>query len=186
MLGQPDGGQGCALVVGLGNPGRSYRGTRHNAGRIAAERLLKRSRVLANGRWPGGRLWLAESEGRRFLVLEPSTFMNLSGQAVCPVINAYGIEPGRVLLIHDDIDLPLGDVRLKEGGGAGGHRGLTSIFDAAGTREFSRVRIGVGRPPEGTDAADHVLDRFEPGEAEIADRSIGEAADVALSVIGGR
>lgn len=181
MLGKPDSGPGYALVVGLGNPGRSYRSTRHNAGCMAADEILTSSREIANGRWPDGKLWLAESGGKKFLVLEPSTFMNLSGRAVRPVLEAYKIKPEQVIVIHDDIDLPVGDVRFKTGGGTGGHKGLSSIIDQIGTRDFSRIRIGVGRPPEGMDAAQYVLERFEPGEAGVAGSATREAAEVAIS-----
>jgi PTH1 family peptidyl-tRNA hydrolase len=169
--------------VGLGNPGRKYRGTRHNAGRAATDRIVAASRVLAQGKWPSGKLWLVSSGGRSFLVLEPETFMNLSGRAVAPVCQAYGITPEQVLVIHDDIDLPLGDVRMKKAGGTGGHRGLSSMSACLADPGFSRIRIGVGRPPEGLDAAEYVLDRFGDGERETADRSIEEAAAMALSAM---
>jgi PTH1 family peptidyl-tRNA hydrolase len=182
-LGKLDTGGGPVLVVGLGNPGRRYRSTRHNAGRVAADRIIGRSQVLAQGKWPAGRLWLLSAGGRRFLVLEPETFMNLSGQAVEPVLKTYGLKPEQVLAIHDDIDLALGDVRLKKAGGTGGHRGLNSLADRLGGAGFSRVRIGVGRPPEGIDAAEYVLDPFGSEEREAVERSIDEAAEAALTAV---
>ncbi len=184
-IGAPVGGTGVALVVGLGNPGRRYRYTRHNLGRVAAESIVENSELIARGKWPDGRLALVSLGGVKFLVLEPETFMNLSGRAVAPVMERYGIEPGRTLVIHDDIDIPLGDVKLKRGGGTAGHRGLASLVQAIGESGFARVRIGVGRPPEGVDPADYVLDSF--GEAEKAQALLGvrKAVDAAFAEVTG-
>lgn len=183
LLGAVDGGPGGSLIVGLGNPGRKYRGTRHNAGRQAADRILETAEVLARGKWPGGHLSLATSSGARFLVLQPETFMNLSGRAVAPLLDRYGLKPEQMIVIHDDIDLPLGEVRVKQGGGTGGHRGLGSLAAVLGERGFQRVRIGVGRPPEGVDPADYVLSPFEDAEKETAERAIEQAAQEALAAI---
>lgn len=173
-------------MVGLGNPGRKYHRTRHNMGRMAAESLLERSRVLSEGSWRDGRLALADLDGERFLVLLPETFMNLSGRAVAPVLDKYRLSPAKMLVMHDDIDLPLGDVRLKSGGGTAGHRGLASIVESTGTSDFSRIRIGVGRPPAGIDPAEYVLCEFEDSEAEPAGRCVDEAAGLAArEILGG-
>jgi len=184
-LGAPDREAGCALVVGLGNPGRKYRSTRHNLGRMAAELLLQRSDILGQGKWPEGKLALASDGGRRFLILVPETFMNLSGRAVAPVLQRYGLSPSEMIVIHDDIDLPLGDVRLKEGGGTGGHQGLNSLVDAIGDKSFSRIRIGVGRPPAPDAAADYVLSPPAEEEAEQARRAVDLAADYAAGAVKG-
>lgn len=176
-------GDADALVVGLGNPGREYSGTRHNAGYMAAEVLVRESEVVAEGDWPLGRLALARKGPTKFLVLRPGTFMNDSGTAVSPVMKHYGLEPGRLVVVHDDIDIPLGDVRLKRGGGTAGHRGLESLVRALGSDHFSRVRIGVGRPPERVDAADYVLSAFSPAEREDAAVSAAMAADLALALV---
>lgn len=184
-LGAPDGGSGTALVVGLGNPGRKYRNTRHNLGRMAAEAVADRSEVLSQGRWPQGRLALVSAGGRRFLILAPETFMNVSGCAVARVVERYGLKPEQVLVLHDDIDLPLGDVRVKKGGGTGGHRGLASLVQELDESGFSRVRIGVGRPPEGVDAADYVLSPLPDADRDRAMRAVEEAAEAALSEVTG-
>jgi len=185
LLGALPRGPGASLIVGLGNPGRKYRGTRHNAGRQAADRVLDKADVLARGKWPGGHLTLAAISGKRFLVLQPETYMNLSGRSVAPLLDRYGLKPEQMIVIHDDIDLPLGEVRTKQGGGTGGHRGLGSLESVLGERGFQRVRIGVGRPPEGVDPADYVLSPFEDAEKETAERAIEQAASVALASITG-
>ena len=185
LLGAVDCGPNACLIVGLGNPGRNYSGTRHNAGRQAADRVLDMAEVLARGKWPNGRITLATSSGSRFLVLVPETFMNLSGRAVAPLLERYGLEPEQMVVLHDDIDLPLGEVRTKQGGGTGGHRGLNSLADTLGDKGFRRVRIGVGRPPAGIDPADYVLDRFEAAEKETVERAIEQAAQKALAAIMG-
>ena len=185
LLGAVDSCPHACLIVGLGNPGRNYSGTRHNSGRQAADRVLDMAEVLARGKWPNGRITLAASSGSRFLVLVPETFMNLSGRAVAPVLERYGLEPEQMVVLHDDIDLPLGEVRTKQGGGTGGHRGLNSLADTLGDKGFRRVRIGVGRPPAGIDPADYVLDRFEAAEKETAESAIEQAAQKALAAITG-
>jgi peptidyl-tRNA hydrolase, PTH1 family len=172
-------------VAGLGNPGRRYRSTRHNAGFAAADLLIHRGSVLARGKWADGELALLETPDGKFLVLKPSTYMNDSGRAVAPVLQRYGIAPGQVVVIHDDIDIPLGEVRVKKGGGTGGHRGLSSLVESIGGGEFTRVRIGVGRPPEGVDPAEYVLTGFEEGERESAAASTERAAQAAIDLLRG-
>ncbi len=172
-------------MVGLGNPGRGYRSTRHNAGLAAADLLIHRGAVRARGKWTDGELTLVETSHGRFLVLKPSTYMNNSGRAVAPVLKCYGIAPDQMVVIHDDIDIPLGDVRVKKGGGTGGHRGLTSLVESIGNGNFTRVRIGVGRPPEGVDPAEYVLTGFEEGERESAAASAERAAQAATDLLRG-
>jgi peptidyl-tRNA hydrolase, PTH1 family len=171
------------LVVGLGNPGRKYRSTRHNAGFMAADLIVERGRLLASGRWPEGELALLEAQGARYLVEKPTTFMNESGRAVAQVLKTYGLDPSSVVVIHDDIDIPLGDVRVRRGGGTAGHRGLESIVREVGGRGFARVRVGIGRPPEGVDPAEYVLSRFGEEEAEDARSAVEEAASAAMDLV---
>jgi PTH1 family peptidyl-tRNA hydrolase len=134
------------LVVGLGNPGTRYAGTRHNAGQRAIERLaselgsrLKSSRTHA-------RVGEVQAEGARLILACPTTYMNESGRAVAALVRQKGIEPEQLIVVHDEIDLPAGALRIKFGGGTAGHRGVDSVVAAIGTRDFYRVRIGVGRP----------------------------------------
>jgi len=186
LLGEPgrSGAIGAiVLVVGLGNPGRKYRFTRHNMGRVAAEILIHRSDVLARGKWPEGELTLVSQGGARFLILTPETFMNISGRAVAPVIDRYRLSPEQVLVLHDDIDLPLGDVRVKRGGGTAGHKGLASLVQELGAGSFARIRIGVGRPPEAVDPAEYVLNGFSSEESPRAEKAVNDAADAALAAV---
>jgi peptidyl-tRNA hydrolase, PTH1 family len=128
---------------------------------------------------------LVEAASRRFLVLRPSTFMNNSGRAVAPVLERYGIDPEMMVVIHDDIDIPLGEIRVKRGGGTGGHRGLASLVEEIGSGNFIRVRIGVGRPPEGVDPAEYVLTGFTEEEREQARASVKRATEAALDLVTG-
>jgi peptidyl-tRNA hydrolase, PTH1 family len=171
--------------VGLGNPGRRYLGTRHNVGWLAAESLVEDSEPVTNGRWPDGQLALAGSGNKRFLVLKPETYMNRSGRAVVQVMDRYRLAPEQVVVLHDDIDIPLGDVRVRSGGGPGGHKGVASLIDAMGERCFTRVRIGVGRPPEGVDPAVYVLERFTEDERETARTAVALALEATLGLIAG-
>jgi len=166
------------LVVGLGNPGDRYAHTRHNVGRDAVVALAARwdvplDRVRDNARCGQGRLGLL-----RVLLASPLTYMNESGRAVAPLARFYRLAPGQVLVVCDDLDLPLGVTRLRPGGGAGGHHGLDSLIATFGTDGFPRLRLGIGRPPPGWDAADYVLSRFARAEAPTVAAAIARAGDV--------
>lgn len=154
------------LVVGLGNPGRAYEGNRHNVGFMAADGLrssenLPEYREKFSGLWTKG-----ETKGDAFALLKPMTFMNLSGDSVQPATAFLKVESGSLVVIHDELDVPFGEVRLKLGGGHAGHNGLRSIIERLGSPEFIRVRVGIGRPPPGFrgDVADYVLHNFDPSE----------------------
>jgi PTH1 family peptidyl-tRNA hydrolase len=164
------------LVVGLGNPGRKYEKNRHNVGFMVVSRLAQ-SHGLGDLKEKFSALW-AKGElsrgGKRhaIAVLEPQTFMNLSGDSVQPCAAFLKVEPASVIVVHDELDLPWRDVRLKVGGGHAGHNGLRSIIGRLGTPEFVRVRVGIGRPPPGFkgDVADYVLQDFDSMEkAELPD-----------------
>jgi PTH1 family peptidyl-tRNA hydrolase len=172
------------LVVGLGNPGAEYAGTRHNAGAdvvaLLAERhggTLKRSKERAL-------VGEVRIDGRRVALAFPQTYMNLSGESVAPLVKRHGIDdPHRVVIVHDEIDLPVGRIKVKVGGGLAGHNGLRSIKSHLGTDDFVRVRIGVGRPAGAKQGADHVLRR--PGKAERTELEITvqEAADAVETIL---
>jgi PTH1 family peptidyl-tRNA hydrolase len=160
------------LLVGLGNPGKQYASNRHNVGFMAVERLRDETsmpdfREKFSGVWTKGTAFGAE-----VALLMPRTFMNLSGDSVQPAAAFLKVEPKEIIVLHDELDLPFGEVRLKMGGGHAGHNGLRSIIGRLGTPEFLRVRIGVGRPPPGFqgDVADYVLSNFDTAErAELPD-----------------
>ena len=155
--------------MGLGNPGSRYEGTRHNAGFVVVDRLLRRVGEMVREEISAAAI-LAEHRSQELGVVffaKPQSFMNLSGQPVAALLAAQGIGASELLVIHDDLDLAPGRLKLKLGGGAGGHRGLLSIEEETGTRDFCRLRVGVGHPGAGTDVADYVLDRFSPSEEAI-------------------
>lgn len=166
------------LVVGLANPGSDYAGSRHNLGadavRLVAQRhggSFRRTRERAE---------VAEItiDGHRVALAIPTTYMNLSGEAVLPLIRRHGIDdPGRLVIVHDELDLPVGRVKVKEGGGLAGHNGLRSIKSHLHTDEFVRVRIGVGKPPTRDQGAHHVLRRIGKKEKVELDVSVVEAAE---------
>ena len=168
------------LVVGLGNPGADYAGTRHNAGADVVALLAERH---------GGRLRLSKREramadevrvdDKRVALAFPQTYMNLSGESVQLLVKRYGIaDPGQVVVVHDELDLPLGRLKLKQGGGLAGHNGLRSIKQHLHSDEFLRVRIGIGKPPGGKEqGADHVLKRVSRKARTELDIVVHEAAD---------
>ena len=165
------------IVVGLGNPGRRYQGTRHNIGFAVADEVARRRQaVFESGR--GETLTARIGRGpASLLVVKPLTMMNLSGEAVAAVAGFYKVDPPAVLVAADDVNLPLGRLRLRARGTAGGHNGLKSIIGCLGTEEFPRVRVGVGRGDPRRDLADHVLAMFDDDERDEVDRAIARAAD---------
>jgi PTH1 family peptidyl-tRNA hydrolase len=170
------------LVVGLGNPGSRYRNTRHNLGRRAVELIVDELGGSWRSRW-NGRVSELRDGDERLALLVPETFMNESGRSVAPALRFYKLPPERLVVVHDELDLELGDVRAKQGGGLAGHNGLRSLAEAIGTQDFLRVRIGIGRPERGDrrPVADWVLQPFPPGTD--VDRLVRDGADCALSVL---
>lgn len=168
------------LVVGLRNPGREYEGTRHNLGGEVVELLMSRAGVGPR-RAPSGIRGLVAQVGTgddRTLYLLSTGYMNESGETVRAALDYYKISPEDLLAIHDDIDLPFGRMRLQVGGGSGGHNGIRSLERALGTKEFSRLKLGVGRPPGSQDPADYVLRPFTKEERPEVDLMVADAADI--------
>jgi len=166
------------LIVGLGNPGPEYRETRHNVGFLVADELARRWRLSDAWREKFEALHIKTMAGDHAVVVaKPLTFMNLSGHAVAGLAGFYKIDPADVLVVTDDVALPLGRLRARPEGSAGGHNGLKSIVQHLGTQAFPRLRIGVGRGDERRDLADHVLGRFEAGERETVSAAVLRAAD---------
>ena len=170
------------LVAGLGNPGARYRDTRHNLGRRAVELIADELGGSWRSRWNGRVSELRDGDGRLALLV-PETFMNESGRSVAPALRFYKLPPQRLVVVHDELDLELGDVRAKRGGGLAGHNGLRSLAEDLGTQDFLRVRIGIGRPERGDrrPVADWVLQPFPPGTD--VDRLVRDGADCTLSVL---
>lgn len=172
------------ILVGLGNPGREYEETRHNVGFWVVERLalheglvFESPKVLEDYRGKKS-FAIARSFDPDALLVKPSTFMNASGDVVAPLVRWAGVAPSELMVVYDDLDLPVGSLRLRPHGGHGGQNGMRSIIDGLGTNAFPRLRIGIGRPS--TDAARHVLSPFSPEDRVEIDISVAEAAEAAL------
>jgi PTH1 family peptidyl-tRNA hydrolase len=158
-----DGGR-LTLIVGLGNPGREHAGNRHNAGFQCINRLAEAHGMSFTRRQARARVVQGKIGGYRVLLAKPQTFMNLSGESVSQLARFYKIAPADVLVLYDDLDLPLGKIRLRPDGGAGGHKGMRSIIQYLGTEDFPRLRLGIGRPPGQMDPVDYVLSDFSTDE----------------------
>ncbi len=158
----------AGLIIGLGNPGRQYQGTRHNFGFMAVDHLMDQEVECSRLSSPNEKdfmLWGWKPEHDAcWLVMKPLTFMNRSGRAVQKVLKHREIDPDKILVIHDELDLPLGRMRFKQGGGLAGHNGLRSLAGVLGTRDFHRLRLGIGRPEGEQDVVSYVLGRFAPDE----------------------
>lgn len=169
-----------AAVLGLGNPGDQYSGTRHNIGKNAVAGLIERLGLrLEPGR---GEFVFAGDPDRDLILAYNTTFMNLSGISALDIVERFEIEPGELLVVCDDFNLPFGALRIRRSGGDGGHNGLGSIIAQLGTEEFPRLRIGIGPVPEGVDAADFVLSEFASGERQHLPAIALAAADALLAV----
>jgi peptidyl-tRNA hydrolase, PTH1 family len=166
------------LIAGLGNPGPRYAGSRHNVGYEVVDALARRwqTNVTRYDRDFEGLLGQARHSGHDVLLLKPATFMNLSGQSVAAVSRYYKLETADVLLVHDDLDLPVGQTRLRAAGTAGGHKGLADVIRHLGTEEISRLRIGIGRVHRDL-TVEYVLSRFESDEQPVIEAAIAAAAD---------
>jgi peptidyl-tRNA hydrolase, PTH1 family len=179
------------LIVGLGNPGPEYRDTRHNVGFHVVDELARRWSVhqwremfdalmvktVAGGGSGDG------DTATPVLLAKPISFMNLSGRSVVGLAGFYKIDPADLLVVSDDVALPLGKLRARRGGSAGGHNGLKSVTESLGTQAFARLRIGVGRGPEDRDLAGHVLGRFQPSERELVSAAVLRAADASAMFV---
>jgi len=164
-------------IVGLGNPGKKYNKTRHNVGFMVIDELAGRYGWKLKKDKFNGKSTVETCDGEKVILLKPQTFMNLSGESVRPLMDFYQIDPEDVLVIYDDLDLPAGKVRLRQKGGHGGHNGIRSIIDHIGTKEFKRVRIGIGRPDSAMPIVDYVLRPFSKEQQEDVQSSIKKSAD---------
>ncbi len=164
------------VVCGLGNPGRRYACTRHNVGFMAVETFARLMELSWTERW-SARVARVSFRGQDLLLVEPQTFMNLSGEAVGPVMRFHRIPVTDLLVVHDDADLPLGRVLVRAGGGDGGHKGVRSVMEGVGSADFARVRVGIGRPAHlaGEGLTDHVLSGFSEDERDLLDTALSRA-----------
>ncbi len=175
------------VVIGFGNPGPRYVHTRHNIGFTVLDHIARKSHIrfakqglnlVGRGRLGGSR--------DRVLLAKPLTFMNESGRAVAALLRTEESLSGYLMVVLDDLDLPLGRIRIRPSGGAGGHRGLLSLIEAIKTEEFPRVRVGIGRPEEGRDPAEYVLEPFGPQEVKVIEEAVGLAVEAIEQIVAGR
>lgn len=170
------------LIVGLGNPGRQYALTRHNVGFRCVDELARRAGVSSWRRLFDALVATFQLAGQKVMLAKPQTFMNLSGEAVARLMRYYGVAPRDLLVIYDDMDLPVGKLRIREAGSSGGHKGMVSIIAAIGTEAFPRLRIGIGRP-RALDATGHVLGRFDAADEPAVAEALGRAADAVETIL---
>lgn len=170
------------IVAGLGNPGNQYRETRHNIGFAVVDRLAERYRLRLSEEKFDGAFTSGRVRGEPVYLLKPQTMMNRSGDSVGPAARYHDLDPADVVVVHDDVDLSFGELRVKDGGGHGGHNGVRSVADQLGSRAFLRVRCGVGRPEQGA-VREHVLSSFDASERPVADELIEVSADAVETII---
>ncbi|MGG0186006.1 aminoacyl-tRNA hydrolase [Bacillus rhizoplanae] len=165
------------LIVGLGNPGREYELTRHNIGFMAVDELSKRWNIPLNEQKFKGLFGAGFVNGEKVILLKPLTYMNLSGESIRPLMDYYKIDIEDFVVMYDDLDIPVGKLRLRMKGSAGGHNGVKSTIAHLGTQEFQRIRMGIDRPKNGMKVVDYVLGRFTVDEMPEVERAIKKSAD---------
>jgi PTH1 family peptidyl-tRNA hydrolase len=169
------------LVVGLGNPGRRYQGTRHNVGYWVLAEVAKRCGTSPPRDRFHGEVVEADLAGQSALLLSPTTFMNLSGTSVAEAVRFYKLSCQELLVLCDDLNLPVGKLRLRAGGSSGGQKGLDDIIARLGTEEFPRLRVGIGSAPAGREWADYVLSKFAPAELPLMEQAVALAAEATVA-----
>ena len=165
------------LVVGLGNPGPGYAANRHNVGNMVANELASRASASFKSHRANALVAEGRIDGTRFVIAKPLSFMNLSGGPTAALVKYYKLDVSRLIVVHDELDIPFDTLRLKVGGGSGGQNGIKDVAAALGTPEFARVRVGIGRPPGRQSAADFVLGNFSSTERAVLPNLIADAAD---------
>lgn len=176
------------IIVGLGNPGTKYETTRHNVGWLALDRMIEAWKAAGPKKENQAEIWTASFRGEKILLVKPLTFMNLSGRAVAPLMQFYKCEPGDLVAIHDELDLAPAALRVKTGGGNGGHNGLKSLDESLGTNGYHRIRIGIGHPRDFNpqmDVADWVLSQFTQSECDAIDPVLDRAREATELLIVG-
>ncbi len=171
------------LIVGLGNPGRAYSHTRHNVGFDVLDRLAERLNVAFAREKFSGQIAEARLDGRKILLLKPLTFMNLSGDSVAQAARYHADGPGEILVVYDEVDLPLGKVRLRKNGTGGTHNGMKSVIERLGSEDVPRLRVGVGAEAQRGERVGHVLGKFRPDERESIDLAMDTAVEACLCCI---
>ncbi len=172
------------LIAGLGNPGKKYEGSRHNLGFRVVDALSKRLQAGKPIQKHRALYTVADYQSEQIMLAQPLTFMNRSGLAVKELLRNHNLDLDKVLIVFDDLDLPPGAIRLRKKGGSAGHRGIQSIIDALGTAEFSRLRIGIGKPPPFADVPEYVLEPIFPQDEELISEAVERAVEAALLFVG--
>ncbi len=175
--------EGRWVVVGLGNPGERYAKTRHNIGAMTIELLLDRAAARSKRHRSGCLIAEASLGGERVVIARTASFMNESGRPVGELVRWYKTDPHRLIVVHDELDIPFGEIRIKEGGGTAGHNGLGSLVSHLGTKDFMRVRVGIGRPRGSKEAGDHVLAAFSSSERKELEFVLNDAADAVERIL---
>jgi PTH1 family peptidyl-tRNA hydrolase len=171
------------LIVGLGNPGREYKDNRHNVGFMLIDRLSVRLNARLSRMQAKALVGDVNYEGNKIILAKPQTYMNLSGQSIQGLARFYKVPLENMIVAHDDLDLPFGTIRIRPGGGPGGQKGVASTIDRLGTKDFRRLRIGIGRPPGRMDPAAYVLQDFAVMDQTLLSEILDHAADAALTFI---
>ena len=164
------------VIAGLGNPGEKYASTRHNVGFVTIDFLAEKHSVKFNKIKHKALIGECEIAGEKVLLVKPQTFMNLSGESILDIVGWYKLKPSQLIVIYDDIDIPVGKIRIRPSGSAGSHNGMKSIIQLLHSQDILRVRIGIGSQPEYMDLADYVLSRFKPEEIEPMEEAVKRAA----------
>jgi PTH1 family peptidyl-tRNA hydrolase len=170
---------GVKVMIGLGNPGKKYEDTRHNAGFLAIDKISEKWAIPTQQNKFRALVGEGRIDGEKVLLVKPQTYMNLSGESVAEVLKFYKLVPDDLVVIYDDLDLPCGQLRLREKGSAGGHNGIKSIIQHVGTQEFKRIKIGIGRPEPGRSVSDYVLQPFSAAERSVIAEAVSFAAEAA-------
>jgi peptidyl-tRNA hydrolase, PTH1 family len=171
------------LVVGLGNPGRKHERTRHNLGFLIIDQIARQNRVTIKKKLCEALVGEWSNDGERVLLAKPQTYMNRSGESVQCLLDHFRSAPEDLIVIYDDLDLAFGRIRIRPTGGAGGHRGVVSILETLSGAQFYRVRVGIGRPPDGVDPVDFVLEHFSLQEIDQLDEVVSRASDAVVSLL---
>lgn len=172
------------VIAGLGNPESKYESTRHNVGFLALDRLEKLLNIQINQKKFDGLFTQTIYNGSKLYLIKPLTYMNLSGKSVAEIKNYYKIEASNLIVIHDELDLLFGKIKIKIGGGTAGHNGIKSIVNSLGDNSFVRIRVGIGKPPTGQDGSSYVLSNFSRKEMnELEDSVLDQACDAALEIV---
>jgi len=171
------------LIVGLGNPGRDYKDNRHNVGFMLVDRLTVRLNARMSRLQAKALVASINYEGKKLILAKPQTYMNLSGQSIQGLARFYKIPLENMIVAHDDLDLPFGAIRIRPGGGPGGQKGVASTIERLGSKDFPRLRIGIGRPPGRMDPADYVLQDFSKADQPLLSEILDRAADAVMTFV---